>query len=258
MYDLGLRAGPPVVHHGDRRCAVRTRLAQLRYQWRRIPLRTRMGLLIAVVAIAGLAWQHFSSVETTAPRPDQQAAQEGEINHDDHDHSGHALGEYQPDPSELPPPPDFTPEAARVTAERFATNFASPNGNRGDWLARISGDVMPELLDQYRLTDIRNVPQATVAHVTGPIAADPAVPTFQVTYSDGSSVETTLEMAVGGWKVSSVVPVDSPAEPAGPVPFPAAPAEPVAPAVPEPAAPADTTTPASPPPGVIPIAQTKP
>jgi len=94
--------------------------------------------------------------------------------------------------------------------------------------------------------------------VTGPIAADPAVPTFQVAYSDGSSVETTLEMAVGGWKVSSVVPVDSPAEPAGPVPSPAAPAEPVAPAVPEPAPPADTTTPASPPPGVIPIAQTKP
>ncbi len=238
---------------------MRTRLAQLRYQWRRIPLRTRMGLLIAVVAIAGLAWQHFSSVETTAPRPDQQAAQEGEINHDDHDHSGHALGEYQPDPSELPPPPDFSREAARVTAERFATNFASPNGNRDDWLARISGDVMPELLDQYRLTDIRNVPQATVAHVTGPIAADPAVPTFQVTYSDGSSVETTLEMAVGGWKVSSVVPVDSPADPAGPVPSPAATADPVAPAVPEPAPPADTTTPASPPPpGVIPIAQTKP
>ena len=159
---------------------MRTRLAQLRYQWRRIPLRTRMGLLIAVVAIAGLAWQHYSSVETAAPGSDQQAAQEGEINHDGHDHDGHALGEYQPDPSELPPPPDFSPEAARVTAERFATNFASPNGNRDDWLARISPDVMPELLDQYRLTDIRNVPQATVAHVNGPMAADPAVPTFQI------------------------------------------------------------------------------
>ena len=48
---------------------------------------------------------------------------------------------------------------------------------------------MPELLDQYRLTDIRNVPQATVAHVNGPMGADPAVPTFQITYSDGSSVE---------------------------------------------------------------------
>jgi len=236
---------------------VRTRLAQLRYQWRRIPLRTQMGLLIAVVAVAGLAWQHYSSVETTTPGSDLQAVQEGEINHDDHDHDGHALGEYQPDPSELPPPPDFSPEAARVTAERFATNFASPNGNRDDWLAGISGDVMPELLDQYRLTDIRNVPQATVAQVSGPMAVDPAAPTFRVAYSDGSSVETTLEMAIDGWKVSSVVPVDSPAEPTGPVPLPAAP-QPVAPAAPEPAPSADTTTPASPPPGVIPIAQTTP
>jgi hypothetical protein len=235
---------------------MKARLARLRHQWRRIPLRTRMGLLIAVVAIAGLAWQHYSSVETAAPGSDQQAAQEDEINHDGHDHDGHALGEYQPDPSELPPPPDFSPEAARVTAERFATNFASPNGNRDDWLARISPDVMPELLDQYRLTDIRNVPQATVAQVNGPMTADPAVPTFQVAYSDGSSVEATLEMAIGGWKVSSVVPLDSPAEPTGTAPSadPAAPVAPVAPAVPEPAPSADTTTPASPPPGVIPIA----
>ena len=163
-----------------------------------------------------------ASKPAAAPGSDQQAAQEGEINHEDHDHDddGHALGEYQPDPSELPAPPDFSPEAARVTAERFATNFASPNGNRDDWLARISGDVMPELLDQYRLTDIRNVPQATVAQVSGPMAADPAAPTFHVVYSDGSSVEMTLEMAIDGWKVSSVVPVDSPAEPAGPAPLP--------------------------------------
>ena len=234
---------------------MKARLAQLRYQWRRIPLRTRMGLLIAVVAIAGLAWQHYSSVETAAPGSDQQAAREGEINHDGHDHDGHALGEYQPDPSELLlPPPDFSPEAARVTAERFATNFASPNGNRDDWLTRISPDVMPELLDQYRLTDIRNVPQATVAQVNGPMTADPAVPTFQVAYSDGSSVEATLEMAIGGWKVSSLVPLDSPADSTG-APDPAAP---LAPAVPEPVPSAETTTPASPPPGVIPIAQTTP
>ena len=88
------------------------------------------------------------------------------------------------------------------------------------------------------------------------MAVDPAAPTFRVAYSDGSSVETTLEMAIDGWKVSSVVPVDSPAEPTGPV-RPAAP-QPVAPAAPEPAPSADTTTPASPPPGVIPIAQTTP
>ena len=230
---------------------MRTRLAQLRYQWRRIPLRTRMGLLIAVVAIAGLAWQHNSGGETAAPRPDQQAAQDGEINHDDHDHGGHALGEYQPDPSELPAPPDFSPEAARVTAERFATNFASPNGNRDDWLARISGDVMPELLDQYRLTDIRNVPQATVAQVNGPMAADPAVPTFQVAYSDGSSVETTLGDGRRRLEGQQRRPGGRSRRSRRPAPIPRAP-EPVAPAAPEPA------PPTSPPPGVIPIAQTAP
>lgn len=224
---------------------MRTRLAKLRHQWRRIPLRNRMGLLIAVVAIAGLAWQHNSTSETAAPRPDQQAAQDGEVSHDSLDHGGHALGEYQPDPSELAAPPDFSPEAARATAERFASNFASPNGNRDDWLTRISGDVMPELLDQYRLTDIRNVPQTTVAQVNGPMAADPAVPSFQVAYSDGSTVETTLEMAVDGWKVSSVVPLDSPAIPAGPAPSPN-------PAAPEPA-PATSVLP-----GVTPIALTTP
>ena len=236
---------------------MRARVAQLRYQWRRIPARTRMGLLIAMVAIAGLAWQHYSSVETqtAATRSDQQAA-DGEINHEGHNHDddGHALGEYQPDPSELPAPPDFTPEAARVTAERFATNFAAPGGNRDDWLTRISGDVMPELLDQYRLTDIRNVPQAAVTQVSGPMAADPAAPTFHVVYSDASSVEVTLEMAVDGWKVSTVVPVDSPAAPAGPAPA----AEPAAPPAPPPAPSADTTTPAMPGPGVFSVSRPTP
>ncbi len=226
------------------------RLAMLRYRWRRIPQRTRMGLLIAVIAIAGLAWQHNTSeVDTAAPPvPEQSAAEQGEINHDGHDHGdGHALGEYQPDPSDLPPPPDFSPEAARVTVERFAGNFASPNGNRADWLARLTPDVMPELLDQYRLTDIRNVPQATVTQVQGPLSTDPAIPTFQVVYSDGSSVETSVGMDIAGWKVSTVVPVDSSVTPPAPVvPDPAAP-------VPAPAA--DTAAPA---PGVIPIEHTAP
>lgn len=227
---------------------MRVRLAMLRYRWRRIPQRTRMGLFIAVVAIAGLAWQHQSSEVDTAAPPEPPAAEQGEINHDGHDHGdGHAHGEFQPDPSDLPPPPDFSPEAARVIVERFAANFASPNGNRDDWLSRLAPDVMPELLDQYRLTDIRNVPQATVTEVKGPLSSDPAIPTFQVVYSDGSSVETSVGMDIGGWKVSTVVPVE------GPVP-------PPAPAAPDPAAPApapavDTGAPA---PGVIPIEHTSP
>ncbi|MCB1288745.1 MAG: hypothetical protein KDB47_13815 [Mycobacterium sp.] len=226
---------------------MRQRWAMLRYRWRRIPMRTRMGALIAVVAIAGLTWQYYS-VEDVAQTAEQVAP--GEIDHEGHDHGpedGHAHGEYQPDPSELPPPPDFSPEAARVIAERFASNFASPNGNREDWIARVAPDVMPELLDQYRLTDIRNVPQASVAKVDGPLAADPFLPTFQIAYSDGSAVETTLEMAVDGWKISTVVPVQAQAPPP-----PAAPADPAQP----PAAPApssETVAPTSAIPGAIPI-----
>lgn len=234
---------------------MRTQLAQLRHRWSRIPLRARMGLLVAVVAIAGLAWQHHYGEPAAPPAPQEQAAEEGAINHDGHDHGedGHAHGEYQPDPSELPPPPDFSPEAARVTAERFATNFASPNGNRDDWLARVTPDVMPELADQYRLTDIRNLPQAAVTQVSGPLTGDAAAPTFQVDYSDGTRVETTLEMDISGWKVSTVVPVSTPVDPAGPAPAaePAPPADPSAPVPP----PASATT-AAPIPGAIPIGHT--
>ena len=145
---------------------MRARLRQLGLQWRRIPLRTRIGVLIAAVAIAGLAWQHYNRADTASPaQPDQQraSAESGEVSHDD----GAAIGEYQPDPSELPPAPDFSPEAARAITERFAANFASADGHRDGWLARISPDVMPELLDQYRLTDIRNLPQAIVQQVSG-------------------------------------------------------------------------------------------
>ena len=199
---------------------MRARLRQLGLQWRRIPLRTRIGVLIAAVAIAGLAWQHYNRADTASPaQPDQQraSAESGEVSHDGHD-DGAAIGEYQPDPSELPPAPDFSPEAARASTERFAANFASADGNRDGWLARISPDVMPELLDQYRLTDIRNLPQAIVQQVSGPLTADTIAPTFEVAYSDGSRVEITVEMAIDGWKVSSVVPVDTPVDPAGPIP----------------------------------------
>lgn len=196
---------------------MRARLAVLRWRWRQIPSRTRLGLLIAVVAIAGLVWQHDAAGDTTAS--DTSAAQ---VSHDGHDHGddGHAHGEYQPDPATMAAPPDFSPEAARATAERFASNFASPNGNHDDWLARLAPDVMPELLDQYRLTDVRNIPQTVIAEVNGPMASDPAVPTFQVVYGDGARIETTLEMDVEGWKVSSVVPIDTATPQPAPVPSP--------------------------------------
>lgn len=222
---------------------VRYRVALLRHRLRKIPPRTRMGALIAVVAITGLIWQHNAAEDSSSPASDPPIAQE-QPDHAIHNHDGHALGEYQPDPSELPPPPDFSPETARVTAQRFASNFAAPNGNHEDWLARLSPDVMPELLDQYRLTDIRNVPQTDVVEVSGPTTSDPAAPTFLVAFNDGSNVETTLEMTIDGWKVSIVVPVDAPSAPSAP------PAEPAAPT------PAPTSSTAVP--GTIPIAVTHP
>ena len=209
---------------------MRARLAQLLWRWRQVPGRTRLGMVIAVLAIAGLAWQHYTAPDTTPST--QGGGSAAEISHEGHDHGddGHAHGEYQPDPATTAAPPDYSPEAARATAERFASNFASPNGNHDDWLARISPDVMPELLDQYRLTDIRNIPQTVVAQVDGPMASNPAAPTFQVGYGDGSSIEATLEMDVAGWKVSSVVPVEAALPPApAPVPDPGAPAVAVTP-----------------------------
>jgi hypothetical protein len=190
---------------------MRQRIAQLRHQWRRIPARTRLGAAIAVIAVAGLAWQHHADVASTtaAPAAQQQTGLDGT-----------ALGE-QPaasagpvTPSELPAPVDGSIAAARGTAERFATNFATPNGDRDGWLARISGDVSPELLGQYEGTDLATVSQTTVSQVAGPMGADPGVATFQVDYADGSRLEATLELGAAGWKVSSVIPVERSAPPA--------------------------------------------
>lgn len=199
---------------------MRDRLAQLLWRWRQIPGRTRLGMVIAVVAIAGLAWQ-YNTPQNAAPDTDTPSAAASADPHAGHDHGGdgHARGEYQPDPATMAPPPDYSTEAARITVERFASNFASPNGNHDDWLARIGADVMPELLDQYRLTDVRNIPQSVVVQVDGPMATNPAAPTFEVVYGNGARVEVTLEMDLAGWKVSSVVPVEA-ATPAEPVPAP--------------------------------------
>jgi hypothetical protein len=198
---------------------MRQRIAQLRHRWRRIPARTRLGAAIAVIVVAGLAWQHHADVASTtaAPAGQQQTGLDGI-----------ALGE-QPavsaapvTPSELPAPVDGSIAAARGTAERFATNFATPNGDRDGWLARISADVSPELLGQYESTDLATVPQTTVSQVAGPMGADPGVATFQVDYADGSRLEATLELGAAGWKVSSVIPVERSAPPAA-APTPSAP-----------------------------------
>lgn len=205
---------------------MRQRIAYLRYQWRRIPARTRMGAVIAVMAVAGLAWQHHTDVTETnaAPAAQQHAASTAPAPIE-----RPALSDT-PMPSDSPTPVDVSSAAARTAAERFAANFATPNGDRDGWLARLSTDVSPELLGQYQSTDIATVPQTAVSQVTGPLGADPSVATFQIDYADGSRLEATLELGETGWKVSSVIPVEHSAPPA-PAPTPDTPPSGVIPLV---------------------------
>lgn len=209
---------------------MRQRLALLRHRWRTIPARIRVGAAAAVIAVAGLTWQHHADVaSTTATSSAQQPTSLGTALAEQP-----AVSAAPTTPSEMPTPVDVSIAAARGTAERFATNFATPNGDRDGWLARISADVSPELLGQYESTDLATVPQTTVTQVAGPMGADPGVATFQVDYADGSRLEATLELGEAGWKVSSVIPVERSAPPA------------------------DTPTSAAPPSGVIPLVASAP
>src|SRR5271166_561881 len=197
---------------------------RLRGWVRRIPLRIRLGVVVGIVAVAGLIWQHTSHVDAGSgdhhqQRPAASAATPA---------PAPPPGEFGDDPNvgQLPPPtvaPQVASlDAARAVAQRFATNFGSPNGTRDDWLARISADVSAQLMEQYRLTDIRNVTQAGLQSVDGPLDELPGAVAFRATYSDGSQIEIRLEIAADGWKVVNVLPVTTEGVPAPP----AAPAEP--------------------------------
>lgn len=210
----------------------------LRVRWRTLPGRLKLGLLIAALAVAGLTWQHYAVDSPPPPPPvaanpadSVDAHDHGAAGDDGHDHGaagddGHAHGEYQlPDSGGAPPAGatapaavDLSVDAARATAQRFATNFASPGGDRDGWLARISPDLLPDLQNQYRMTDIRNVPQAAVTAVAGPITQAAAGMTFEVSYSDNSRIVVGVDMADSGWKVATVVPAaaDDTSRPAGP------------------------------------------
>jgi hypothetical protein len=203
---------------------------QPRRWWQRIPRRVLLGLAVAVLAIGALVWQHYdttagqqpaasSPTTSSAPGPTPPAQGSPDLGDD-------------PDVDQLPPATlaatdPATQDAARATAQRFAANFAAPNGNREDWLSRITPDVSLQLARQYRLTDIRNVTQAAVTDVTGPVRQAPGTATFDVGYDDGSRIEIQLEDGTEGWKVIDVEPlttVDDPASADGPEqPAPAAP-----------------------------------
>ncbi len=172
--------------------------------WRRIPRRAQLGLAVAVLAVAALAWQHHShptaKPHDVAPPAAAAAPRAG---------SAPDLGDAPAVGQLAPPTIGPSDAAARAAARRFATNFAIPNGNRDDWLARISGDVSAQLAEQYRLTDIRNVTQADVTSVDGPVRQEPGTMTFDVDYSDGSGIEIRLEAGTDGWKVINVLPLTS-------------------------------------------------
>jgi hypothetical protein len=176
---------------------------RLQARIRRIPARIRLGVVVGMIALAGLAWQHHahtdSAMNTAPPQPPARVAP--------------STGDYGDDPAQLQlPAPTLSPQAAsldaaRIVAQRFAANFAAPNNNRDDWLTRIGGDVSAQLREQYQLTDIRNVTQASVTAVEGPLDQLPAAVAFRAEYSDGSQVQLHLELQADGWKIVNVVPI---------------------------------------------------
>jgi hypothetical protein len=187
---------------------------QPRRWWQRISRRMLLGLGVAVLAIGTLVWQHYdgttpgqppaATTPTTSSAPTPTPPAQGSPD----------LGD-DPDVDQLPPATlaaadPATQDAARTTAQRFATNFATPNGNREDWLSRLTPDVSLQLARQFRLTDIRNVTQAAVTEVTGPVRQEPGSAVFDVGYDDGSRIEIQLEDGTEGWKVVDVEPLASP------------------------------------------------
>lgn len=188
----------------------------------RIPVRARWAALVAVLAVAAMAWQHADTQPAPAPATPavhQQPAPPlpGQVGQSD---SG--VFEQLPAPTAVADP---SPDAAREVATRFAGNFADPGSDLGGWLARITPDISAQLREQYQMTDLRNIPQAAVTSVVGPVSQLPGSMTFQIGYSDSSAVLVRVESGIEGWKVDNVLPVGSEAaaaaapaaDPAGPV-----------------------------------------
>lgn len=133
--------------------------------------RVLIAAIIAVAAIAGLIWQHYDQ-QPDAGTPSPPAA------------SVSTPAQTPGSTFEQLAPPTVSMDAnsaadAKAVVTRFATNFGSPNGNHDDWLARLTPDVSVQLIEQFRLTDIRNVTQAAVAVVDGPVRQEPASMTFE-------------------------------------------------------------------------------
>lgn len=194
----------------------------------RWPLHRKIGIFVAIVAVAGLVWIDYTNshnTDATAPTQASSASATPTDTEDspaEDDTAAGTAGTNQAPGNGTVPVPDASADAARSTAERFATNFGSPNANFDDWYARISPDISLQLREQYRLTDIRNVAQNTVKTVTGPLNQLPGTMAFDITYSDASRMEVRVEMGVEGWQVINVLPLqDNPAPTPAPVAAPA-------------------------------------
>lgn len=201
--------------------ALRRHWFTLRTAVGRWPLHRKVGVIVAIVAVAGLVWIDHTNSQT--PEPDAAPQTSASATTTDSEESpaeqDTAAGTYEIPGNGTIPVPDASVNAARGTAERFATNFGSPNGNFDDWYARISPDISLQLREQYRLTDIRNVAQNTVTKLLGPLNQLPGTMAFDIVYSDNSRIEVRVEMGVEGWQVINVVPLQ---ENPAPAPAPAA------------------------------------
>jgi hypothetical protein len=170
-------------------------------------------VMAGVIAVTALMWQHttnpgaHATLHAAPATPDTAATQTPDTD----EFGNHPPVAQMPAPT-LPPPAELL-ASATVVAERFATNFATANDSRDAWLAQIAPDVSAQLLDQYRLTDSRNLPHAALHALTGPLPAPPGAAVFDATYTDESGIEMWLEITAQGWKVMTVIPLPDPASP---------------------------------------------
>lgn len=189
----------------------------------RISVRARWAALVAVVAVAAMAWQHAGSQPAPAPGAPAVHQPAAALMPDQAEQSDPGMFEQLPAPTAVADP---SPDAAREVATRFAGNFADPGRDLGGWLARITPDISAQLREQYQMADLRNIPQATVSSVVGPVSQLPGSMTFQIGYSDSTAILVRVETGLEGWKVDNVLPVGSEAaaaaqvaaaDPVGPV-----------------------------------------
>lgn len=158
----------------------------------RTPLLIASALALAALGIALIFWpagEHRQAVDplherSSAPTEPTSPAAEGEHQH--HERSA----------------PDI--QAQRVVVEKFAAALADPSASQNPqaWLARLEPLVSEDLLEGYRYTDPRLLPQQKPVEL-GPL--DELVDVFVLEYADGDRTQVILTRSAGGdWQVDQV------------------------------------------------------